>query len=252
MVDHNPVYLAEREDGEFLDSECRLDEESIRHLHDLVLLPWNQIPPEDPAEQGILDLTHIGNGHIGRKVRDLRRIALLQLLKLLGGPGDKDDFVRCRQEGLGDRKADTAARAGDNDHLRFHRLTGEAGPSSRGGVLAGSWCNGCRTVPVSELSNPRNFRYPSMWGAGKKLLLIQGRAYLFLHTGPCPDAASPSNPFERMCMGWRGTRGSLRGIILYIHRSHYSFSFSSRLFIVSVVSSSSLFSNVVPSFSIQA
>lgn len=42
MVDHNSVYLAEGEDGEFLNSECRLDEESIRRLHDLVLLPWSQ------------------------------------------------------------------------------------------------------------------------------------------------------------------------------------------------------------------
>lgn len=65
----------------------------------------------------LLDLTHIGNRHIGRKVRDLRRIALLQLLKLIGGPGDKDDFVRCLQERLGDSEADAAACAGDNDHL---------------------------------------------------------------------------------------------------------------------------------------
>jgi hypothetical protein len=140
--------------------------------------------PRRTSGTRLLDLTHIGNCHISRKVRDLRRIALLQLLKLLGGPGNKDDFVRCRQEGLGDSKADAAACAGDNDHLGIHRWTGDAGPSSE----VASWQDPAvvvvETVPVSELPNPRILGTPSMWGAGKKLLLIQGRAHLLLHTGP--------------------------------------------------------------------
>ena len=68
----------------------------------------------------LLGVTHIGDRHVGRKVRDLRRVAILELLKLLGGSRNKDNFVRCCQECLGNSKANATTCAGDNDHLRFH------------------------------------------------------------------------------------------------------------------------------------
>ena len=67
-----------------------------------------------------LGATHIGDRHVGRKVHDLRRVAVLELLELLGGSRNKDNFVRCCQECLGDSKANATTCAGDNDHLRFH------------------------------------------------------------------------------------------------------------------------------------
>ena len=67
-----------------------------------------------------LGVTHIGDRHVGRKVRNLRRVAVLELLELLSGSRNKDNFVRCCQECLGDSKANATTCAGDNDHLRFH------------------------------------------------------------------------------------------------------------------------------------
>lgn len=250
MVDHNPVYLAEREDGEFLGSECRLEEESIRRFHDLVLLPRNQgVPPGNLAEQGLLDVTHIGNCHISRKVRDLRRIALLQLLKLLGGPGDKDDFVRRRQEGLGDRKADTAACAGDNDHLRFHLLAGDAGPSSKGGVLARSWCMVAEQFQF--LSFPiREFQVPLHVGSGEEII-VNPRACLSL--SPYRSLSRCRVPIEPVRADvYEVGGGQLRGIILCSPYISLLFLIFQSTLTLCPSCSSSLISNVVPSFSIHA
>lgn len=74
----------------------------------------------DLADIGFGGVAHIGDGHVSRQVRDLRRELLLQILELLGRPRDENHFVVCRQQVVGNGEADAAASTGDDNDLGFH------------------------------------------------------------------------------------------------------------------------------------
>jgi hypothetical protein len=114
--------------------------------------------------------TYVSDGHVSREICNLRWIARLELFKLLGGPGDQNDAMRGCQQPLGHSKANTAACAGDDDHLGCHCCPGMLILKSQVGALAGPWY--CDCGAGFSLSMSKEFREPLLCGERGAILLL--------------------------------------------------------------------------------